>query len=73
MRNANEPVSHSAAFKITTCGLKECIQEVSSGLTGRARKRDRRLKAEASAWLLSSRGRGARVYKSDGADHREGG
>jgi CO/xanthine dehydrogenase Mo-binding subunit len=66
--NANEPGEVTPQrFKITTCGLKECIQEVGKRLNWKNRKKRR--KGEGRGVGMASLihvGGGARVYKSDG-------
>jgi xanthine dehydrogenase molybdenum-binding subunit len=66
--NANEPGEVTPQrFKITTCGLKECIQEVGKRLDWQNRKK--RKKTEGRGFGMASLihvGGGARVYKSDG-------
>jgi CO/xanthine dehydrogenase Mo-binding subunit len=68
MRNANEPGEVTPQrFKVTTCGLKECIQEVSKRLDWENKKK--RQKKEGRGVGIASLihvGGGARVYKSDG-------
>jgi xanthine dehydrogenase molybdenum-binding subunit len=66
--NANEPGEVTPQrFKITTCGLKDCIEEVGKKLGwDRKRKgRKRRGRGVGMASLIHVGG-GARVYKSDG-------
>lgn len=66
--NANEPGECTPQrFKITTCGLKECIQEVGRKLDWENRKKgDRRDGRGIGMASLIHVGGGARVYKSDG-------
>ncbi len=66
--NANEPGEVTPQrLKVTTCGLKECIQEVAKRLGWENRKKAE--KAEGRGIGMASLihvGGGARVYKSDG-------
>jgi xanthine dehydrogenase molybdenum-binding subunit len=66
--NANEPGECTPQrFKITTCGLKECIQEVGRKLDWENRKKgDRKDGRGIGMASLIHVGGGARVYKSDG-------
>jgi len=64
LRNANEPGDVTPQeFKITTCGLKDCIEEVRKRLGwGEPKQKDEGI---GMACLIHVGG-GARVYKSDG-------
>jgi CO/xanthine dehydrogenase Mo-binding subunit len=68
MRNANEPGEVTPQrFKITTCGLKECIQEVSKRLDWASKKKGPKVEGRGVGMAsLIHVGGGARVYKSDG-------
>ncbi|MCX7857702.1 MAG: xanthine dehydrogenase family protein molybdopterin-binding subunit [Deltaproteobacteria bacterium] len=65
--NANEPGEITPqGFRVTTCGLKECIEEVAKRLNWKE-KRGRGLKKRGVGIAsLIHVGGGARVYKSDG-------
>jgi xanthine dehydrogenase molybdenum-binding subunit len=66
MINANEPGEITPQnFKITSCGMKQCMEEVKGrlGWNGKRRQKDGRGFGMAS---LVHVGGGARVYKSDG-------
>ncbi|MGD2124756.1 MAG: xanthine dehydrogenase family protein molybdopterin-binding subunit [Desulfobacteraceae bacterium] len=66
--NANEPGEVTPQrFKVTTCGLKECIQEVGRRLDWENRKTAGKTKGRGIGMAsLIHVGGGARVYKSDG-------
>src|SRR5512139_940004 len=68
MRNANEPGEVTPQrFKITTCALKECIQEVSKRLDWANKKKGPKVEGRGLGMAsLIHVGGGARVYKSDG-------
>ncbi|MDD5206525.1 MAG: xanthine dehydrogenase family protein molybdopterin-binding subunit [Desulfobacterales bacterium] len=67
MLNANEPGEVTPQrFKITTCGLKECIQEVSKRLDWQKRRKEKKERRGMGMGCLIHVGGGARVYKSDG-------
>jgi xanthine dehydrogenase molybdenum-binding subunit len=68
MRNANEPGEVTPQrLKITTCGLKECIQEVSKRLDWDHKKKGPKNEGRGVGMAsLIHVGGGARVYKSDG-------
>jgi xanthine dehydrogenase molybdenum-binding subunit len=66
--NGNEPGEVTPQrFKVTSCGLKECIEEVGKRLHWKRQKRDRRRDGRGIGMAsLIHVGGGARVYKSDG-------
>jgi len=67
--NTNEPGEVTPQrFRVTTCGLKECIQEVGKRLDWQNRKKKKRKKDGRGVGMASliHVGGGARVYKSDG-------
>jgi xanthine dehydrogenase molybdenum-binding subunit len=66
--NANEPGEVTPQrFKVTTCGLKDCIQEVGKRLQwGKRRKSQKGKRRGVGMASLIHVGGGARVYKSDG-------
>lgn len=66
--NSNEPGEVTPQrFKITSCGLKECIQEVGKRLDWKSRKNTGRVDGRGVGMAsLIHVGGGARVYKSDG-------
>ena len=66
--NANEPGEITPQrFKITTCGLKECIREVGKRLEWEKRKKEAKIEGRGIGMAsLIHVGGGARVYKSDG-------
>ncbi len=66
--NANEPGEVTPQrFKVTTCGLKECIQEVARRLDWDIRKKSGKKDGRGIGMAsLIHVGGGARVYKSDG-------
>ncbi len=66
--NANEPGEITPQrFKITTCGLKECIQEVGKRLGWKDRRKGKKTEGRGLGMAsLIHVGGGARVYKSDG-------
>jgi xanthine dehydrogenase molybdenum-binding subunit len=66
--NSNEPGEVTPQrFKITSCGLKECIQEVGKRLDWKSRKNSDRVEGRGVGMAsLIHVGGGARVYKSDG-------
>jgi len=66
--NANEPGECTPQrFKITSCGLKECIREVGKKLDWDNRKKGGRIEGRGIGMAsLIHVGGGARVYKSDG-------
>lgn len=68
LKNANEPGEVTPQrFKITSCALKECIEEVGKKLDWRAVKKGERKKGRGIGMAcLIHVGGGARVYKSDG-------
>ena len=68
MLNANEPgESTPQGFQVTTCGLKECIQEVGRRLDWQHhRARPAKKSRGVGMASLIHVGGGARVYKSDG-------
>ncbi|RLA91256.1 MAG: xanthine dehydrogenase family protein molybdopterin-binding subunit [Deltaproteobacteria bacterium] len=53
-------------FKVTTCGLKECIESVGEGLNWKDAKKNKKKKRGVGMSSLIHVGGGARVYKSDG-------
>lgn len=64
--NANEPGEITPQrFKVTTCGMKECIEEVSKRLNWKEKKGKNNGRGVGMASLIHVGG-GARVYKSDG-------
>jgi len=64
--NANEPGETTPQkFKITTCGMKECMAEVKSRLGWSGRRHEKKGRGFGMACLVHVGG-GARVYKSDG-------
>ncbi|MEW5725285.1 MAG: xanthine dehydrogenase family protein molybdopterin-binding subunit [Thermodesulfobacteriota bacterium] len=67
--NANRPGEITPQrFKITTCGLKECLEGVAEKIGWREKKKDKDKKKSRGLGLgsLIHVGGGARVYKSDG-------
>jgi xanthine dehydrogenase molybdenum-binding subunit len=65
-RNANEPGEITPQnFKITSCGMKECIDEVEKRLDWKGKKGKHNGRGVGMASLIHVGG-GARVYKSDG-------
>jgi len=68
LRNANEPGEVTPQrFKVTSCALKECIEEVSRRLDWpRKKKGEKRPGTGVGVASLIHVGGGARVYKSDG-------
>ena len=68
MMNANEPGEVTPQrFKVTSCGLKECIEEVGKRLDWSNKKKgERKAGRGIGAASLIHVGGGARVYKSDG-------
>lgn len=66
--NVNEPGEITPQrFKITTCGLKECIHEVGKRLDWDKRKKEAKIEGRGIGMAsLIHVGGGARVYKSDG-------
>ena len=65
-RNANEPGEITPQnFKITSCGMKECIDEVEKRLDWKGKKGKHNGRGVGMASLVHVGG-GARVYKSDG-------
>jgi xanthine dehydrogenase molybdenum-binding subunit len=68
LRNANEPGETTPQrFKITTCELKACLQEVSKKLDWPNRKKGLKIAGRGMGMAsLIHVGGGARVYKSDG-------
>jgi CO/xanthine dehydrogenase Mo-binding subunit len=66
--NANEPGELTPQrFKVTTCGLKDCIEEVGRRLGWKDRKKDSKRDGRGVGMAsLIHVGGGARVYKSDG-------
>jgi xanthine dehydrogenase molybdenum-binding subunit len=67
MINANEPGEITPqGFKVTTCGLKECIQEVAKRLNWKEKRGKGQGKRGVGMASLIHVGGGARVYKSDG-------
>src|SRR5208283_4725228 len=66
MINANEPGETTPQnFKITSCGMKECMKEVKDRLGWNGKRRARSGRGFGMATLIHVGG-GARVYKSDG-------
>ena len=66
MINANEPGETTPQnFKITSCGMKECMREVKDRLGWNGRRRQKEGRGFGMASLVHVGG-GARVYKSDG-------
>ena len=64
--NANEPGELTPQnFKITTCGMKECMQEVKKRLDWSGKRKEKEGRGFGMASLIHVGG-GARVYKSDG-------
>ncbi|MCX8110521.1 MAG: molybdopterin-dependent oxidoreductase, partial [Syntrophorhabdaceae bacterium] len=64
--NANEPGEITPQrFKITSCGMKECIEEVSKRLNWKEKRGKDNGRGVGMASLIHVGG-GARVYKSDG-------
>lgn len=64
--NANEPGEITPQrFKVTTCGLKECIESVSRRIDWRAKRGKGQGRGVGMASLIHVGG-GARIYKSDG-------
>lgn len=68
MKNANEPGEVTPQrFKVTSCGLKDCLEEVGKRLDwGNRKKGDRKTGRGFGLASLIHVGGGARVYKSDG-------
>jgi CO/xanthine dehydrogenase Mo-binding subunit len=68
LMNANEPGEVTPQrFRVTTCGLKDCIQEVGRRLDWENRKKTGRVEGRGVGIAsLIHVGGGARVYKSDG-------
>ncbi len=67
MINANQPGEITPqGFKITTCGLKECLEEVAKRLNWREKRGKGGGKRGVGMASLIHVGGGARVYKSDG-------
>jgi xanthine dehydrogenase molybdenum-binding subunit len=68
LMNANEAGEVTPQrFRVTTCGLKECIREVAKRLDWENRKKQGRMKGRGIGMAsLIHVGGGARVYKSDG-------
>ena len=65
--NANRPGEITPQrFKITTCGLKECLQQVGDKLMWRGHLSERKKSRGVGLGALIHVGGGARVYKSDG-------
>ncbi len=66
--NANEPGETTPQeFKVTTCGLRKCIEEVGKKLEWEERKKGEKTEARGIGMAsLIHVGGGARVYKSDG-------
>jgi CO/xanthine dehydrogenase Mo-binding subunit len=66
--NANEPNEVTPQrFQVTTCGLRECIQEVGKRLDWENRKKTGKVEGRGVGMAsLIHVGGGARVYKSDG-------
>jgi len=66
--NANEPGEVTPQrFRITSCGLKECVQEVGERLDWENRKKGEKVEGRGIGMAsLIHVGGGARVYKSDG-------
>jgi len=66
LKNANEPGEITPQrFKITSCGMKECIEEVVKRLDWKGKKGKGGSRGVGMASLIHVGG-GARVYKSDG-------
>jgi xanthine dehydrogenase molybdenum-binding subunit len=66
LRNANEPGEITPQrFKITSCGMKECIDEVVKRINWKAKHGKGKKRGVGMASLIHVGG-GARVYKSDG-------
>ena len=66
IRNSNEPGEITPQrFKITSCGMKECIDEVAKRLAWKTKKEHKGNRGVGIASLIHVGG-GARVYKSDG-------
>lgn len=66
LRNANEPGEVTPQnFKVTSCGMKECMAEVAKRLDWRGRRGGGNGRGVGMASLIHVGG-GARVYKSDG-------
>jgi CO/xanthine dehydrogenase Mo-binding subunit len=64
--NSNQPGEVSPqGFKITTCGLEECLQAVARELNWKAKRGQGKKRGVGMASLIHVGG-GARVYKSDG-------
>jgi xanthine dehydrogenase molybdenum-binding subunit len=64
--NANEPGEFTPQkFKITSCGMKECMSEVKKRLGWGGKRREKEGRGFGMAALIHVGG-GARVYKSDG-------
>jgi xanthine dehydrogenase molybdenum-binding subunit len=64
--NANQPGEHTPqGFKITTCGLSECMEAVRKGLGWSGKRGEKPGRGFGMACLVHVGG-GARVYKSDG-------
>ncbi len=64
--NANEPGEITPQrFKITSCGMKECIEEVAKRLNWKDKRGNDKGRGVGMASLIHVGG-GARVYKSDG-------
>jgi CO/xanthine dehydrogenase Mo-binding subunit len=68
LKNANEPGEVTPQrFKVTSCALKECLQEVGKRLDWANRKRSKKKTGKGiGVASLIHVGGGARVYKSDG-------
>ena len=65
--NANEPGEETPQrFKITSCGMKECIREVATRLDWSRKRKERTRGRGVGMGCLIHVGGGARVYKSDG-------
>jgi CO/xanthine dehydrogenase Mo-binding subunit len=66
--NSNEPGEITPQrFRITSCGLKECMEEVGKRLDWKDRKKEGRVEGRGVGMAsLIHVGGGARVYKSDG-------
>ncbi len=66
MINANEPGETTPQrFKITSCGMKECMKEVKERLGWNGKRHEKSGRGFGMATLIHVGG-GARVYKSDG-------
>lgn len=66
LRNANEPGETTPqGFKVSSCALKECIEEVGRRLDWKEKRGRRNGRGVGMASLIHVGG-GARVYKSDG-------